>query len=114
MSAKGVRQAAINASWRAGSLAVHQSKCHFRLLNCLCIRRRVYKATCQFTSFNISTLFFMSSRPASPAFTDADSLTDVDSLSKREYLLAQIRQKDAIIESLLKQVRISLEDASPF
>ena len=25
--------------------------------------------------------------------------------SKREYLLAQIRQKDAIIESLLKQVR---------
>ena len=26
--------------------------------------------------------------------------------SKREYLLAQIRQKDAIIESLLKQARI--------
>lgn len=28
------------------------------------------------------------------------------SISKREYLLAQIRQKDAIIESLLKQVRL--------
>lgn len=28
----------------------------------------------------------------------------VSESSKREYLLAQIRQKDAIIESLLKQV----------
>lgn len=28
----------------------------------------------------------------------------VSDSSKREYLLAQIRQKDAIIESLLKQV----------
>ena len=28
--------------------------------------------------------------------------------SKREYLLAQIRQKDAIIESLLKQVSICI------
>ena len=34
-----------------------------------------------------------------PVFSD--NLTDD---SKREYLLAQIRQKDAIIESLLKQV----------
>lgn len=30
------------------------------------------------------------------------------SISKREYLLAQIRQKDAIIESLLKQVSYDL------
>ncbi len=29
---------------------------------------------------------------------------DVSESSKREYLLAQIRQKDTIIESLLKQV----------
>jgi hypothetical protein len=28
--------------------------------------------------------------------------------SKREYLLAQLRQKDAVIESLLKQVRVLL------
>lgn len=34
--------------------------------------------------------------------------------SKREYLLAQIRQKDAIIESLLKQVRGSHSPASPY
>ena len=35
-----------------------------------------------------------------------DELTAVVSeSSKREYLLAQIRQKDMIIESLLKQVR---------
>lgn len=41
--------------------------------------------------------------------TDADSPSavqfDLSDHSKREYLLAQIRQKDAIIESLLKQVR---------
>ena len=35
-------------------------------------------------------------------YTDAD----IPEHSKREYLLAQIRQKDAIIESLLKQVWI--------
>lgn len=40
--------------------------------------------------------------------TDDDGLPSVDipDYSKREYLLAQIRQKDAIIESLLKQVRV--------
>ena len=41
-------------------------------------------------------------------FMDADegySLV-VSHRSKREYLLAQIRQKNAIIESLLKQVQI--------
>jgi hypothetical protein len=27
-------------------------------------------------------------------------------VSKREYLLAQMKQKDAVIESLLKQVRL--------
>lgn len=32
------------------------------------------------------------------------NMIDVPDNSKREYLLAQIRQKDAIIESLLKQV----------
>ena len=31
-------------------------------------------------------------------------MADPTDASKREYLLAQIRQKDAIIESLLKQV----------
>ena len=36
----------------------------------------------------------------------ADDVVDVSEPSKREYLLAQIRQKDAIIESLLKQVRL--------
>lgn len=34
------------------------------------------------------------------------NVIDVPEYSKREYLLAQIRQKDAIIESLLKQVSI--------
>lgn len=34
----------------------------------------------------------------------ADDVVHVPDSSKREYLLAQIRQKDAIIESLLKQV----------
>ena len=33
--------------------------------------------------------------------------------SKREYLLAQIRQKNAIIESLLKQVRIPAPGRPP-
>ncbi|KAJ7773647.1 fungal-specific transcription factor domain-containing protein [Mycena maculata] len=44
-----------------------------------------------------------SSAPSSPASSNSD-LPFVSSYSKREYLLAQIRQKDAIIESLLKQL----------
>ena len=40
---------------------------------------------------------------SSPASSDAD-LPMILPFSKREYLLAQIKQKDAIIESLLKQV----------
>ena len=38
---------------------------------------------------------------------------DIPESSKREYLLAQIRQKDAIIESLLKQVRYRMSRAPP-
>lgn len=37
---------------------------------------------------------------------NTDEIVDIPESSKREYLLAQIRQKDAIIESLLKQVRV--------
>lgn len=48
--------------------------------------------------------FIIMSRPPSPSSESASDV-DFDSSSKREYLLAQIRQKDAIIESLLKQVR---------
>ncbi|KAJ7725205.1 fungal-specific transcription factor domain-containing protein [Mycena metata] len=44
-----------------------------------------------------------SSPPSSPASSSSD-LPFVSASSKREYLLAQIRQKDAIIESLLKQL----------
>ncbi|KAJ7641594.1 hypothetical protein FB45DRAFT_359818 [Roridomyces roridus] len=44
-----------------------------------------------------------SSPPSSPASSNSD-LPFVSAYSKREYLLAQIRQKDAIIESLLKQL----------
>lgn len=40
--------------------------------------------------------------PSLPALSDVDPSPD----SKREYLLAQIRQKDAIIESLLKQASL--------
>lgn len=59
------------------------------------------------------------SRPLSPAPSDNDELLTVPSSSKREYLLAQIKQKDAIIESLLKQVcsmhctSTSSDDGSP-
>ena len=42
--------------------------------------------------------------------TDDELTIALPATSKREYLLAQIRQKDAIIESLLKQVR----ERSPF
>ena len=44
------------------------------------------------------------SRPSSPASSADDEPLTIPSSSKREYLLAQIKQKDAIIESLLKQV----------
>ena len=51
--------------------------------------------------------------PASPPRSDDGSPTP-DSPSKREYLLAQIRQKDVIIEKLLREVRaiiyLSLDD----
>jgi hypothetical protein len=45
-----------------------------------------------------------SSAFSSPSSGYSDLPTVVPRISKREYLLAQIRQKDAIIESLLKQV----------
>ncbi|KAJ7577862.1 fungal-specific transcription factor domain-containing protein [Mycena floridula] len=44
------------------------------------------------------------SAPGSPQSTTSDLPALFPSYSKREYLLAQIRQKDAIIESLLKQL----------
>ena len=43
-------------------------------------------------------------RPGSPDSSDSPYPDISLFISKREYLLAQIRQKDAIIESLLKQV----------
>jgi len=45
-----------------------------------------------------------SSRPPSRVSYTSDLHPDLLPPSKREYLLAQIRQKDQIIESLLKQV----------
>jgi len=44
-----------------------------------------------------------SSSDTTPTLPDPHLRLDT-AFSKREYLLAQIRQKDAIIESLLKQV----------
>ena len=41
------------------------------------------------------------------AADDDPDVIAVDENSKREYLLAQIRQKDSIIESLLKQVSLT-------
>ncbi|KAF8063303.1 fungal-specific transcription factor domain-containing protein [Lyophyllum atratum] len=41
---------------------------------------------------------------SSPSSSNSDLPTILPRISKREYLLAQIRQKDAIIESLLKQL----------
>jgi hypothetical protein len=46
-----------------------------------------------------------------PTLTPSSSSSDNEEysplpVSKREYLLAQMKQKDAIIESLLKQVRL--------
>ncbi|KAJ7485082.1 hypothetical protein B0H11DRAFT_1149994 [Mycena galericulata] len=55
------------------------------------------------SGFSSSSSFISSSAPSSPASSCSD-LPFVSSCSKREYLLAQIRQKDAIIESLLKQL----------
>lgn len=49
--------------------------------------------------------------PSEPSSTslpgsESDYLPQPSSFSKREYLLAQIRQKDSIIESLLRQVSL--------
>lgn len=46
----------------------------------------------------------MSSASSDCSSSSDDSSYSLSSSSKREYLLAQIRQKDSIIESLLKQV----------
>ncbi|KAG7085553.1 hypothetical protein E1B28_003110 [Marasmius oreades] len=63
-----------------------------------------------FTTFSLES---EGSPPLSPLSSPRSSVTDLPPsplplpfslLSKREYLLAQIRQKDAIIESLLKQL----------
>jgi hypothetical protein len=57
----------------------------------------------------ISSLLILLSLTMSYTSSESSSSSDdscylLSSSSKREYLLAQIRQKDAIIESLLKQV----------
>jgi hypothetical protein len=54
--------------------------------------------------FHVS-LSLMSSASSDSSSSSDDSTYFLSSSSKREYLLAQIRQKDSIIESLLKQVR---------
>ncbi|KAG6852894.1 hypothetical protein C0991_008344 [Blastosporella zonata] len=60
------------------------------------------------SSLNSLSSTSSSSCTSSPASSNSDlPLSFVDS-SKREYLLAQIKQKDAIIESLLKQVGSAL------
>lgn len=51
-----------------------------------------------------STASPLSSCFPSPSSSNLDLPPVLSHVSKREYLLAQIRQKDAIIESLLKQV----------
>lgn len=56
------------------------------------------------SSLSSSSLCSLSS--SSSSSDDDDDCSLFDSISKREYLLAQIRQKDNIIESLLKQVRL--------
>ena len=64
----------------------------------------------------------MSSTPSASASPSGDLMSCPDLAdwtvvfprrSKREYLLAQIRQKNAIIESLLKQVRIPAPGRPP-
>lgn len=54
--------------------------------------------------FHSSLRACLSSIMSLPSESTDDLSVDVSESSKREYLLAQIRQKDAIIESLLKQV----------
>ncbi|KAJ7086357.1 hypothetical protein B0H15DRAFT_346044 [Mycena belliarum] len=53
---------------------------------------------------SVSSVSDASSSPPSSALSSSSDLPFVSASSKREYLLAQIRQKDAIIESLLKQL----------
>ncbi|KAJ6552076.1 hypothetical protein DFH09DRAFT_601358 [Mycena vulgaris] len=65
-------------------------------------RRRAPRSRMSFSSSSSSSSR-ASSPPSSPASSNSD-LPFVSEYSKREYLLAQIRQKDAIIESLLKQL----------
>lgn len=62
------------------------------------------------SSLSLSETYESCSSSSYSSDDDDNSSTDDSSYllprpSKREYLLAQIRQKDAIIESLLKQVR---------
>ncbi|KAJ7226928.1 hypothetical protein GGX14DRAFT_627532 [Mycena pura] len=63
--------------------------------------------SCSSSSSLLSLPLPSTSPPSSPASSSSD-LPFVSSSSKREYLLAQIRQKDAIIESLLKQVSFGI------
>ena len=46
--------------------------------------------------------------PLTPASSSDNEEYSLPPVSKREYLLAQMKQKDTIIESLLKQVRLHL------
>jgi hypothetical protein len=47
------------------------------------------------------------SRPPSSCTSLDDDEYSFSPFSKREYLLAQMKQKDELIDSLLKQVRLS-------
>ncbi|KAK7028388.1 hypothetical protein R3P38DRAFT_3189883 [Favolaschia claudopus] len=67
---------------------------------------RSRRGSCDSCSSSLSSspsVALSSSPPSSPASSNSD-LPFVSESSKREYLLAQIRQKDQIIESLLKQL----------
>ncbi|KAF8198312.1 hypothetical protein K438DRAFT_1584084 [Mycena galopus ATCC 62051] len=59
--------------------------------------------SCDSSSSSLFSSSPSSSPPSSPVSSSSD-LPFVSASSKREYLLAQIRQKDQIIESLLKQL----------
>ncbi|KAJ7666954.1 hypothetical protein DFH06DRAFT_1384519 [Mycena polygramma] len=70
------------------------------------LRRHRSSMSCASSSSSLfaSPLPSPSSSPPSSPISSSSDLPFVSASSKREYLLAQIRQKDAIIESLLKQL----------
>jgi len=56
-----------------------------------------------------SRMISRTSSPSTSSPDDGDCSFSFLPISKREYLLAQISQKDKLIDSLLKQVRLSWE-----